>query len=126
MSLILDSGAFIALDRRDRAMWRRLEAALHDDVPIVTHGGVVGQVWRGGGPRQALLARVLAGVLVEPLDDDLGRRAGALLASTGHRDVVDAALALLADHGDVVFTSDPDDLVPLLAATGRHVEVVPV
>jgi hypothetical protein len=45
----------------------------------VTGGGVVAQVWRGGG-RQAPLARLLAGTDVVAVDDGLGRRAGMLLA----------------------------------------------
>jgi hypothetical protein len=50
-TLVLDSGAFIALERNDRVMWRRLKAALLAGSVPVSHGGVVGQVWRGGGPR---------------------------------------------------------------------------
>jgi hypothetical protein len=53
MRLVLDSGAFIALERNDRAMWRRLKAALIAREIPVSHGGVVGQVWRGKGARQA-------------------------------------------------------------------------
>ncbi len=53
MTFVFDSGALIALDRNDRAMWRRLKSAfLASEIPI-THGGVVGQVWRGPGPRSA-------------------------------------------------------------------------
>lgn len=124
MRLILDSGALIALERNDRAMWRRFKGALlSGDVPA-THGGVVGQAWRGHGPRQALLARALAGVEVRPLDDSLGRGAGELLARAGEVDVVDAALVLLAEDGDQIITSDPNDIEPLAAASRRHVELV--
>ena len=66
MTDVLDAGALIAADRGDRATWTRLKAAA-DDAPL-THGGVVGQVWRGGA-RQARLARFLAGVDVRPLTD---------------------------------------------------------
>jgi hypothetical protein len=126
VSLLLDSGALIALERNDRAMWRRLKAAwLAESVPI-THGGVVGQVWRGQGPRQAQLARVLDGVDVRPLDDALGRGAGVLLARAGADDVTDAALVLLARDGDEIATSDVDDLEPLARHSERHVELVPV
>jgi hypothetical protein len=124
MSLILDAGAWIALDRNDRAMWRRLKAAqLAGDVPR-SHGGVVGQVWRGRGARHALLAQALAGADVRPLDQTLGRAAGELLAATKGRDVIDAALVLLAADGDQIVTSDPDDIGRLAAASGRHLEVV--
>ena len=79
MKLVLDSGALIALERNDRAMWRRLKAAQVAGSVPVSHGGVVGQAWRGKGPRQALLAKALAGIEVRALDDALGRAAGELL-----------------------------------------------
>jgi len=125
MKLVLDSGALIALERNARAMWRRYKAAhLAGEVPA-SHGGVVGQVWRGRGPRQALLAKALAGVDVRPLDNALGRAAGELLALGKSHDVIDAALALLAEDGDLIVTSDPEDLQPLVVALGRHVELIP-
>jgi hypothetical protein len=124
MSLVLDSGALIALERNDRAMWRRMKAAhLRGSVPV-SHGGVVGQAWRGRGPRQALLARALAGIEIRPLDDTLGRAAGELLAAARRDDVIDAALVLLAADGDDIVTDDPDDLEPLAVASGRHVELI--
>jgi hypothetical protein len=124
--LILDAGAFIALGRDDRAMWRRLKAARRTGQLPVTHGGVVGQVWRGGGARQALLARALDGIDVRALDEQLGRRSGALLARTGTSDVIDAALVLLAEDTDHIATSDLSDLRVLAEAADRHVELIPV
>jgi hypothetical protein len=50
--------------------------------------------------------------------------AGELLARTRGRDVIDAALALLAADGDEIVTSDPDDLEPLARVLGRHVEII--
>lgn len=126
MSLVLDNGALIALERNDRAMWRRLKAALLSNQIPVTHGGIVGQAWRGGGPRQARLATALRGMDVRPLDDRLGRAAGELLARAGTSDVIDAALVLLATDGDEIATSDAGDLTPLAALTGQHVELVHV
>jgi len=126
MSLVLDSGALIALEKNDRVMWRRLKAALLANSVPVSHGGIVGQTWRGGGPRQALLARALDGIDVRPLDESLGRAAGDLLARAGRADVIDAALVLLADDGDDIVTSDPEDIEPLAARLGRHVELLRV
>lgn len=124
MTLVLDSGALIALERNDRAMWRRLKAAqIAGQVPLC-HGGVVGQAWRGHGPRQALLARALGGLDIRGLDDALGRSAGELLAATRKADVVDAALVLLADDGDRIVTSDPGDLAALATAAGLDIELV--
>ena len=126
MTEILDSGALIALEADDRAMWRRLKGALHDESPPRTHGGVIAQVWRGGTGRQARLATALQAVEIVPLDAVLGRRAGVLLARSGLTDAIDAALVALADHGDQVITSDPGDLAALAAAAGRRIDVVPV
>jgi hypothetical protein len=124
MRLVLDSGAFIALERNDRPMWRRLKAALVAREIPVSHGGVVGQVWRGKGARQALLGRALGSVDVQSLDDELGRSAGQLLARSRTSDVIDAALVLLAEDGDRIVTSDPDDLESLAVAAGRDVELI--
>ena len=124
MRLVLDSGALLALERGDRAMWRRFKGAQFAAAVPVTHGGVVGQTWRGRGPRQALLAKALVGVEVVPLDDRLGRAAGVLLARTGATDVIDAALVLLAEDGDHIVTSDAGDLEPLASAADLFVEIL--
>lgn len=126
MSTILDAGALVALERDDRSMWRRLKAALLSGNPPMTHGGVIAQVWRGGAGRQTRLARALQAVETVPLDEELGRRAGVLLARSGLIDAIDAALAAMAAHGDQIITSDPHDLAALVAVTGRRIDVVPV
>jgi len=51
MTLVLDAGAFVAIEEGDRSMWRRLKSAQIAGLPPTTHGGVVAQVWRGGGGR---------------------------------------------------------------------------
>ncbi len=123
MTTLFDAGALIGLDRNDRAMWVRLKGLyISGEVPV-THGGVVGQVWRGGA-RQARLATALAGVDVRPLDERLGRVAGGLLGSSRMSDVVDAALVALAADGDDIVTLDRDDLGRLAAAAGLHVELI--
>jgi len=126
MNLVLDSGALIALERNDRVMWGRLTLAVRAGAVPTTHGGVVGQVWRGNGARQALLALILANTDVRALDETLGRASGALLAKTQRRDVIDAALVLLANDGDRIYTSDSADIAELAASTGRHVEIIRV
>jgi hypothetical protein len=122
--LVLDSGGLLALERNDRSMWRRCKAALlRGEVPV-SHGGVIGQVWRGKGPRQALLSRALSFVEVRALDDARGRAAGELLSRVRTRDVVDASLVLLAQSGDQIVTSDPCDIEPLVVASGRDIDIV--
>ena len=126
MTILLDAGALIAVEASDRELIAALKAEIVAGRPPLTHGGVIGQVWRGGRDRQAMLASLLAGVEVAPLDDRLGRRAGVLLGRAGGSDVVDAALVVLAADGDEIVTSDPGDLRPLAVAAGVHVDLVPV
>jgi hypothetical protein len=126
VKLVLDAGALIALERNDRAMWRRLKDAVLQGEPPVTHGGIVGQAWRGRGPKQARLATALDHLDVRALDDTLGRATGELLSRSRQSDVIDAALVLLAEDGDVIATSDVHDLEPLARAADRHVELVRV
>ena len=125
MSLVLDAGALIAVERNDRDTIALIKHELLSRRTPITHGGIVGEVWRGGA-RQASLARLLPALDVVALDAALGRRAGVLLGRTRMNDVNDAALVLLAEDGDFVVTSDPDDLEPLSHATGVHVDIVPV
>jgi hypothetical protein len=123
VSLVLDSGALVALERNERQMWVRLKAAQVDgDLPL-THAGVLGQVWRGG-PRQARLSQALGGIDVRALDEPLGRAAGLLLGAAGLADVIDAGVVLLAADGDEIVTVDREDLERLAAASGRHVELI--
>lgn len=69
----------------------------------------------------------LSGVLVEPLSPEMGMAAGLLLEATRTSDVHDAAVALLCREGDVLLTSDVDDLTALLSARGcREVEIIRV
>jgi hypothetical protein len=126
VSLVLDAGALIAIERADRDTIALLKRELLSGRAPLTHGGVIGQVWRGGAGKQAALARLLPGVTIVPLDDALGRRAGVLLGRAHRADVVDAAVVLLATDGDTILTSDPDDLLPLALAAETHVEIITV
>ena len=113
MKAVLDAGALVAIDRRDRAMGAQLRVLQQQATPLRTSAAVVGQVWRDGR-KHANLARVLAGVGVAPLGE--GKQIGELLGRTGSADVVDAHVALLVAAGDLVFTSDPGDIRTLLQA----------
>jgi hypothetical protein len=126
LRLVLDAGALIALDRSDREMWSRLKIAQREGTGVITHGGIIGQAWRGGGTRQARLAHALNHVEVRPVDRALGRAAGALLARTRLSDVIDAALVLIAEDDDLIFTSDPDDLTSLIQAAELDLELIQV
>lgn len=123
MTLILDAGALVAVERGDRDVIALLKRELLAGRTPSTHGGVIGQVWRGGA-RQARLARLLPGLEIAALDEAFGRRAGVLLARSGTADVVDAAVVLLASDGDWILTSDVGDLRVLADSAEVHVELI--
>lgn len=126
MTLVLDAGAFLSVERRERETLALLKAELLARRVPCTHGGVVAQVWRGGLGKQAPVSVLLRAVDVAPLDVVLGKRAGSLLAHARTTDVVDAAVVLLATDGDVILTSDVRDLQHLASSAGLHVDLVAV
>lgn len=112
MSLVLDAGALIAIERGDRDTAAVIEVARQQQRRVVVPAGVVGQVWRGS-VRQARLSRLLNArdVLVESLTDTGARAAGVLCGSTGTADVIDACVVLAARHHQAtVVSSDRADL----------------
>jgi predicted nucleic acid-binding protein len=112
LSLVLDTGALIAVERGDRDTAAVIEVARQEHRAVVVPAGVVGQAWRGGG-RQVRLARLLNArdVLVEPLTDAGARAAGVLCGTAGTTDVIDASVVLIARrHDATVISSDRSDL----------------
>lgn len=112
MSLVLDAGALIAVERGDRDTAAVIEVARQEDRLVIVPAGVVGQGWRGGG-RQVRLGRLLNArdVLVEPLTDAGARAAGVLCGTAGTTDVIDASVVLTARRYDAtVISSDRSDL----------------
>ena len=125
MKAVLDAGALVAVDRRDRRIGAQLRVLQQQGTPLRASTAVVGQVWRDGR-KQANLARVLAGVGIEPLSKDDGKRIGELLAQAASSDVVDAHVALMVAPADLVLTSDPGDIRKLLRAREVSARVQPV
>lgn len=125
MKVVLDAGALVAIDKRNRHVGAMLEVLQARGVPVHTSVVAVAQVWRDGR-KQALLARVLAGVKVVGVSPGDERAIGELLAKAGTRDVVDAHVALLVENGDRLLTSDGVDLERLLTAKGTTALVVGV
>ena len=118
-----DSGALIAAERGERQMWARHRALLLRRVVPVVPAPVVAQCWRGT-PRQAQLARLLAGCETEALDDTMARATGILAGRTRTTDIVDASVvegALRRD--DLVISSDEGDLNAIAAAISRRIDI---
>lgn len=112
MTLVLDAGALIAIERADRDTAAVLEVARQEGREVIVPAGVVGQVWRGGG-RQVRLVRLLNArdVRVEPLTDAGARAAGVVCGEAGTTDVIDASVLLVARrYHATVISSDRADL----------------
>ena len=123
MGVTYDTGALIAADRGERRMWARHRALLvRREVPVVP-APVLAQSWRGTS-RQALLAHLLAGCDIEPLDADQARAVGSLATRAATTDIVDVCVVegALRRH-DLVVSSDPGDLRAIAAAVSRYLEI---
>lgn len=118
----LDAGALIAADRNSRAVWTAYKKARVLEVDVTVPSGALAQVWRGSHPR---LAQLLAGCVVEPLDERGAKRAGRLLARSHTADVIDASVAIGAiDRGDAIWTSDPEDMRRLAEHLGAKTPLI--
>ena len=116
-----DAGALLAADRGSQRMQALHRRALESGLVPVVPAGVLAQAWRGGP--QPMLSRLLAGCRVEALDEPKARSAGAALALAETSDVVDASVAVgAAARGDLVVTSDPDDILHLATAINLRIE----
>jgi hypothetical protein len=118
-----DSGALIAAERSERRMWARHRALLLRRVVPTVPAPVIAQCWRGT-PRQAQLARLLAGCETETLDDTRARATGALAGRARVADVVDTSVVEGAlRRGDLIISSDEGALTAIAAAVGRCVDI---
>jgi hypothetical protein len=109
--VVLDAGAFIALERRDPVMTQLTRRFALERTPLVTSAGVVAQVWRGGDRGQVPLTFLLRRTRVIDLTAAVAKTLGRMLGLTRTRDPVDAHVVLLArERGWAVLSSDPEDL----------------
>ncbi len=111
--LTLDSGALIALERRDGRVYKLLLEANRQGRSIYIPASGLAQAWRGSGPRMAPIAALLKrpNVDVPPLSQGVAQAIGHLCHLRATRDIVDAHVALVGRATDsLVVTSDPEDL----------------
>lgn len=113
--LVLDAGAFIALERRDTRMLAVADELHRARQVGYTPAGVVAAVWRGSARQHAVGRLLRAGaVQIEPLSAELAYGIGRRLGRTSTSDVIDAHVAVLARRlRATVLTADPDDLAAL-------------
>jgi hypothetical protein len=122
--LILDAGALIALEGRDRRVAILIQTVRELGGMIWIPAGALAQAWRRGS-RQARLASLLQNhdVSVAELTSARARAAGELCSERHTTDVIDASVVILARQvGGLVATSDANNLRIL----DSHVELVPI
>ena len=126
MGVTYDTGALIAGDRGDRAMWALHAGFLAEEVSPTVPAPVVAEAWRGGS-RQANLARMLALCTVEGMDVDQAKSVGVLAGKSAHDDVVDVAVVEGAlRRRDAVVTSNPTHIREIADAVRRKIEILTV
>jgi predicted nucleic acid-binding protein len=119
--ITFDTGALIALERRSSRARAIIRRATELKIRITVPTAVVCEWWRG---RNDARERIAAAVRVEPLSEPIARIVGEALASVRGATTVDAiVMASAAQRGDVVYTSDVDELQKL-ASHFRSVRVL--
>lgn len=119
--ITFDTGALIALERRSARARKILERATELKIRITVPSAVITEWWRG---RSDVRDHIVAAVRIEPLSESLAKLAGEALTSVRGATAIDAiVMASAAQRGDVVYTSDVDDL-QTLAAHFRAVRVL--
>jgi predicted nucleic acid-binding protein len=118
-----DSGALIALERRDLSMLIKLRVLHQAGVPITIPANAVVEWWRKGHGQSAILDLGT----VEPLKESIAKAAGEALAKVRAATAVDATvMASAAQRGDRVFTSDPTDMQRLQGHFRAVAGIIPV
>lgn len=106
-----DTGMLIAIDRRKPRAMAVHEWLLEEGIPVRVPWVVVVEFWRGRTDRRDA---ILASVDIEVPTIRLAMSAGEALAAVKRATIVDAiVMASAALRGDVVYTSDMDDLTLL-------------
>jgi hypothetical protein len=120
--LVYDTGALIAGERNDRALWALHRRALERGTVPVVPMPVLVEGWRG----QAALARLLKGCRPDELTEPRAKAAGRLLGSCPAKVeatdavVVEAALRL----GSAVVTSNRSHLTALAEGAKRGLSLI--
>lgn len=127
MGFTLDTGALVALEKRDRRMRLFLEQAKEYGWQVTVPNAVLVEWWRPEMPPPAAREvanwgnhvstgkqqRVLDAMIVEPLSEHLAKVAGMAAGEVGATAVDAIVMASAAQRGDAVYTSDLPDLQKL-------------
>jgi predicted nucleic acid-binding protein len=114
-AVTLDTGVLIGIERRDRRVAVMQARWIRDSTVVTVPAVVVAEWWRG---QKGPAARILDAFTIEPMSRTLAETAGEALAQLrlGKEHTIDAiVMASAASRGDVLYTSDFEDLSRLQA-----------
>jgi hypothetical protein len=118
-----DTGALVAAERNERAMWALHAGFLAEEVSPTVPAPVLAEAWRGGG-RQASLSRLLAMCEVEDMSEQQARRVGVLAGKAAHDDIVDVTVVEgAARRRDAVVTSNDAHIRGIASAAGARLHI---
>jgi hypothetical protein len=124
-AVVYDAGVLIAADRSERQIWAEHRVRLASGIVPLVPSPVVAQVSRS--PKQAEMRRLLRGCEIVPFTEADAHNTGVLLGKSGSRDVVDAAVVVLAiERRADIQSGDGKDIRQLLAAAGAKLRVLEV
>jgi predicted nucleic acid-binding protein len=104
-----DTGALIGLERRTERMKAVIARIAARQLPVTIPSVVVAEWYREQRDSRRILALAKT---VEPVSAVLAELAGKALRATGGSNAIDAiVMASAAQRGDVVYTSDVEDLL---------------
>lgn len=131
MTLVLDAGALIQVDRGNQEVLSALKTAFDKGEVVDVPTGVIGQAWRNPD-RQVLLSRTLKQCNEVNLDGAAARASGQLCGRTATSDVIDASVALAVAYAQrsgeevTLLTSDSVELGMLLSVLNAQARIIGV
>ncbi len=111
---MFDTGAFIALERRQRSALEILRIALEDGDDLIAPAPAVAEWWRAGRREKERL-RILRAFRFESPDSWTARQAGVAIGLVGAGLGDALVMAAASIQGDVVYTADLYDFEKLNA-----------
>ena len=112
MRIVFDTGAFIALERRQRSALEVLRIAADDGDELIAPAAAVAEWWRAG-KREKERSRILRAFKFEPPSMQVARLAGVAMGRVGAGLGDALVMAGASIQGDVVYTSDLGDFLRL-------------
>jgi predicted nucleic acid-binding protein len=110
--IVFDTGAFIALERRQKTALEVIRVAAEDGDDLIAPAAAVAEWWRTG-KREKERTAILRAFKFEAPTLHVARLAGSAMGLVG-ASLGDALIMAGASvHGDVVYTSDVDDFARL-------------